>query len=108
MLEMLPDTPERTQQEIDLQMALGPALMATKGYAAAEVERAYTRARELCRQMGEAPQLFAVLRGLWNFYLVRLEFQTARELGEQLLTLARRAQDPALLQEAKALLEELS
>ena len=74
--------------------------MATKGYAAPEVEQAYTRARELCQQVGETPQLFPVLWGLWQFYIVRAEFQTARELGEQLLSLAQRVQDPALLLEA--------
>ena len=42
--------------------------MATKGYAAPEVEHAYTRARELCQQVGETPQLFPVLWGLWVFY----------------------------------------
>ena len=85
LLKTLPDTPERAQQELTLQIALGPALMATKGYAAPEVEKAYTRARELCQQVGETPQLFPVLWGLWAFYLVRAELQTARELGEQLL-----------------------
>ena len=74
LLKTLPDTPERTQQELTLQLALGAPLMATKGYAAPEVEKAYTRARELCQQVGETPQLFPVLRGLWVFYLVRAEF----------------------------------
>jgi class 3 adenylate cyclase/predicted ATPase len=96
-LKTLPDTPERTQQELDLQTTLGPAWMATKGYAAPEVEKTYTRARELCQQIGETPQLFRVLRGLCTFYLNRGEFQTVRELGEQLLRLAQRVQDPALL-----------
>jgi hypothetical protein len=41
-----------------------------------------------------------VLFGLWLFYLGRAELQTTRELGEQLLTLAQRVQDPALLLEA--------
>ena len=50
--------------------------------------------------MGETPQLFQVLRGLWYFYLHRLELQTARELGEHLLTLAQQTGDPALLLEA--------
>ena len=68
LLKTLPDTPERVQQEITLQLT-GPALMATKGFAAPEVEQAYTRARELCRQVGETPQLFPVLLGLWVFYL---------------------------------------
>ena len=86
LLKTLPDTPERTQQELTLQIALGVPLMATKGYAAPEVEQAYTRARELCQQVGETPQLFPVLMGLWVFYIVRAEYQTARELAEQLLT----------------------
>ena len=34
LLKTLPDTPERTQQELTLQIALGLALMATKGFAA--------------------------------------------------------------------------
>ena len=61
VLHTLPDTPERARQELGLQITLGPALLATKGLAAPEVERAYTRARELCQQVGETPQLFPVL-----------------------------------------------
>jgi predicted ATPase len=71
--------------------------MVTKSQGAPEVERAYARARELCQQVEDAPQLCPVLFGLWYFYLVRAEFQTARELGEQLLTVAQRVQDPTLL-----------
>jgi len=56
--------------------------------------------RELCRQLGETPQLFPVLWGLQRFYLMRAEFLRARELGQQLLTLAQRVQDPALLLQA--------
>jgi predicted ATPase/DNA-binding winged helix-turn-helix (wHTH) protein len=97
LLQALPETPERAQRELVLQTTLGPALMATKGYAASEVESAYARARELCRQVGETPQLSQALWGLWYFSLVRAEFQTARELGEQLLHLAQRVQAPALL-----------
>jgi DNA-binding winged helix-turn-helix (wHTH) protein/predicted ATPase len=87
MLTTLPDTPARAQQEIELQLALGPALTATKGLAAPEVERSYARARVLCQQVGEPPQLFSMLHGLWQFYVSRGAFPTARELGEQLLRL---------------------
>jgi predicted ATPase len=100
LLNTLPDTDERTQQELDLQITLGPALIAIKGWAAPEVEKAYARARELCQQVGETPQLFPVLWGLWGFYEVRAGYQTAFELAEQILTLAQRAQDPALILEA--------
>jgi class 3 adenylate cyclase/predicted ATPase len=100
VLATLPDTPERAQQELDLQTTLGPVLMVTKGMGAPEVLQAYARARELCQQVGETPQLFQVLQGLWFFYLMRMELQTARELGEHLLTLAQQVGDPALLLEA--------
>jgi predicted ATPase len=100
LLKTLPDTPERTGQELTLQLALGAQLKATKGYGAPEVEQIYTRSRELCQQLGATPQLFPVLWGLWGFYGVRAEYQTARELGQQCLTLAQGVQDPALLVEA--------
>jgi predicted ATPase len=64
VMTTLPETPARLQQELDLQVALGPALRATKGTAAPEMEHAYTRARALCAQLGDTPQLFPVLRGL--------------------------------------------
>jgi predicted ATPase/DNA-binding winged helix-turn-helix (wHTH) protein len=97
LLTTLPETPEHAQRELVLQTTLGPALMATKGYAASEVQSAYTRAHELCQQVGETPQLFQALWGLWYFSLVRAEFQAARELGAQLLHVAQRVPSPALL-----------
>ena len=97
LLKTLPATPERAQQELDILSSLGPALTATRGYGAVEVEQTYRRAHQLCQQMGDARRLFAVLRGLAAFYQQRGELQTANTLAEQLLDLARRAQDPTLL-----------
>jgi TOMM system kinase/cyclase fusion protein len=104
VLETLPETPERALQELSLQTTLGPALMATRGFGAPEVQRAYARARELCRQAGETAPLFPVLRGLATFYIVRAETRTAHELAGELLRLAERAQDPAMLVEAYSML----
>jgi predicted ATPase len=73
LLKALPDTPERAQQELPLQIALGEPLRATKGEGAPEVAQLYTRALELCRQVGETPQLFPAMEGLWLFYLNRGE-----------------------------------
>ena len=97
LLQRLPDNPERIQQELLLQLAVGPALIAVKGYAAPETERAYTRARELCERAGDPPELFPALWGLWVMHAVRGEFRTAYELAEQLLRRAQKAHDPALL-----------
>jgi predicted ATPase len=88
LLKTLPDAPERTRQELTLQIALGAPLIAIKGYAAPEVERTNTRALELCRQLGETPQIFPVLIGLSSVRFVRAEHQTARELAEECLHLA--------------------
>jgi predicted ATPase/class 3 adenylate cyclase len=103
LLETLPETPERVRQELDLQIALGVPTTATKGYTAPEAERVYSRARELCRQVGETPTrlLFPALYGLWRLYAVGTRLQAAHELGEQLMSLAQSAQDPALLLEAQ-------
>jgi TOMM system kinase/cyclase fusion protein len=100
ILAALPDTAERTQHELILQTTLGAVFMAAKGQGAPEVGQAYARARELCQQVGETPQLFSVLFGLWRFYLVRAEYQTARELAERCFSLAQRVHDPAFLLEA--------
>ncbi|MGE0825311.1 MAG: adenylate/guanylate cyclase domain-containing protein [Candidatus Binatia bacterium] len=97
LLMILPETPERVQQELTLQMALGTPLQATKGVAAPELGIAYTRARELCRQVGETPQLLPVLFGLCRFYGNRGDLQTLRELGEQFLRLAQRVEPTHLV-----------
>jgi DNA-binding winged helix-turn-helix (wHTH) protein/predicted ATPase len=104
LLATLPATPLRTQQEIELQLALGPALMVTRGWAAPEVEQTYARARALCTQLGETPELFPTLWGLWRFYQSRGAFPTARDLGEQLMRLAERAADPTRRLEAHSAL----
>src|SRR5262249_44293469 len=88
LLQTLPEAPERVQREVDLLIALGASLLATKGYTAPEVGEIYTRARQLCAHLEAPHQLFPVLRGLWNYYYVRAELQTAHTLGEQLLALA--------------------
>jgi class 3 adenylate cyclase/predicted ATPase len=104
VLKTLPDTPERAQHELSLQLALGSPLGIIKGYTAAEVEHVYTRAQELCQQVGESPQLFSALMGLWRFSLNRPRLRTARELGEQCFSLAQHLEDSVRLQEAHAML----
>jgi class 3 adenylate cyclase/tetratricopeptide (TPR) repeat protein len=100
VLATRPETPDRVTQELTLRIALGAPLMATKGYASSEVAHTYARARELCQQLGETPQLFSVLLRLHVFYLVRGEFHNARELGEQCLHIAQHSHDPVHLLEA--------
>ena len=97
LLERLPEVPGRIQQELALQTTLGSALMATKGYAAPEVERAYARARALCQQVEETPELFRVLMGLHMFYRQRADLHTSSEIGAQLLALAQTVENREFL-----------
>ena len=93
LLKALPDTPERMQQELTLQTALGTALLVTKGLGAHEVREVYDRARHLCNRLGDTPQLFSILRGLSGYYLQQDEMLTSIELAQQCLALAEKEQD---------------
>jgi hypothetical protein len=62
-----------------------PVQLFTAGQAAAEVEAAYTRAQELCAQVGEMPQHLDVLRGLSRHYLMRAAYRKVQTLGAQRL-----------------------
>jgi predicted ATPase len=97
LLGELPENVERDRRELELQLAVGPALIAFKGWAAPEVERAYTRAQELCDRLGDSPELFPALFGMWAMYLVRGELRGAYDLAEQLLRRAQRLSDRTLL-----------
>jgi predicted ATPase len=88
LLGKLPSTVKRNQQELDLLVALGKPLMATKGFAAPVVESTFSRALELCGQVGETPKRFSALWGVWYFYAVRWPGAKSRELAEQMFQLA--------------------
>ena len=84
VLAGLPDGPWRRQQELDLQIALRPALAATKGYAAADVGETLARARALAEQIDRPEYLVPLIFGQWVFHLVRSEHRLALPLAEQL------------------------
>jgi predicted ATPase/DNA-binding winged helix-turn-helix (wHTH) protein len=88
LLQMLPQTPERTQQEIRLHLALAAPLITLKGYASPEVEYSYTQARKLCEQIGETRYLFPTVLGLCAVRHNQAEFREAGVLAQQLLRLA--------------------
>ena len=96
LLERLPDSPERSRQELWLLITLGVPLIVTQGYAAPEVGAVYKRARELSQNVGDAPEISQVLWGLWTFYMLRAELDKARETAVELLLLADRLPYPGL------------
>ena len=107
LLKDLPDSAGRAEHELALLVAIGVPLLMTKGYAAEDVERTYARAQELCRQIGESPQLLPALAGLFRFHFVRADFETARALAEQILRLAEHTRDAVVFLVAHSLLGAL-
>jgi predicted ATPase len=97
LLMSQPDSLERAQQELALQLSLITAWIGPKSYISPEVEGACTRARELCRQIGKTSQLSRVLGQLSIFHYVRAEYHKARELAEEALSLAQGAEEPLLV-----------
>ena len=91
---------QRAQRELDLQLALGSALMATRGYADPEVEQAYVRALTLCDHLGADVAAFPGPARPVQDYHVRGDLIAARDVGERLIELAQSTGDPALLMEA--------
>jgi class 3 adenylate cyclase/DNA-binding winged helix-turn-helix (wHTH) protein/tetratricopeptide (TPR) repeat protein len=103
-LKALQEMPERVQQELTLQLAMGAPLLMLKGHTAPEVEYTYARAYELAQQVGDTPERFAALAGLWRFYVTRPKLGTARELAERCYTIAQHRHDQTLLLEAHMML----
>ena len=85
LLDTLPDGSARDLQELALQSGLGMALQAHRGYAAPEVDHAYTRARVLCQRAGTPEELLSVSRGQNLFYIARGEYRKASDFGTELL-----------------------
>jgi predicted ATPase/DNA-binding winged helix-turn-helix (wHTH) protein len=93
MVMKLPEAAERDHQELSLHLTLGVPLIATKGYAHADVGVVYLRARELAI---DTPYLSEVLWGLWTFYFLRADLQTARQIAAEFLELAEHQPDAVL------------
>jgi class 3 adenylate cyclase/predicted ATPase len=97
LLKDLPEGTERDVLELELLIARGAPMVTVKGYASEEIEHNYLRARELSHEKSGSDHYFLAVWGLWVFHLVRGPLATACDLAEQLLSLAKRAQDPDLL-----------
>jgi class 3 adenylate cyclase/predicted ATPase len=93
-LALLPDTPERRREELELCSGLGAALLVVRGYAAPETGDAYARARELWEQLGSPSEFLQVPVGMSVYHLYGGELDLALRLDEDLLSLSRQRNDP--------------
>lgn len=99
-LSLLPRTPERDEREVKLQSNLGIALLSVTGFSDPAVTSAYRRARELCEETGDKTGLFTALWGLWLGEQFSENYAAAKQLSEQLLTLAHEIGDDELILQA--------
>ena len=88
LIPELPENPERERRELDLQTALGRALMITKGYAAPETGEAYARARRLCEDLGDTTTLVRVGYGQYLYHLIRAETSQCHQVATEILSFA--------------------
>jgi predicted ATPase len=99
LVQSLPQGAARDQLELDLRVALGVPLIASRGYSSPEVEKTYGRARELSEKAGGSPQFANVLWGQWVRYLTGGPIGAALEMAEQYRAVADRTQDSGHLLE---------
>jgi class 3 adenylate cyclase/tetratricopeptide (TPR) repeat protein len=98
-LAALAEGPARDGRELELQLARGPSLFATKGLSAVEAAETYTRACELAEQQGDPSQQFMAVCGLWQSVSGSGKVVDARRLSDRLLQLtADKADDELRLQ----------
>ena len=95
LLDTLPDSPQKAAQEVALQSIRGTALLSTFGYSDPRVRKVFTRALDLCEQIGDAPQLFQVAVGLWMYYSISSQLDEAFDLSQRLLRIAETTDNPA-------------
>lgn len=103
-LGSLPAGLARNRGELGVQMLLMPALVATKGYGAQELEQTCNRALELCDAVGDAPERVFAVFGLWMFHVVRANHDQSVELARRFHGLAQDSGDDHLLVEAELIM----
>ena len=97
LLASLPDSPWRQQHELDLRLALRPALMATKGYSAPDVRETIARARALAEQVHRTDDIIPLLHAQWAYHLNRAEYRLALPLAEEMEKIGQAQNDGAAL-----------
>jgi predicted ATPase len=102
LLEELPDATDRWQQELDIRLGLGTALITARGFRslAPEIAKHYARAVTLGRGLGDDKKLFRAMWGSWYANLITGQTEQALGIANELVEVAERLADPDLLLEA--------
>lgn len=88
---------ERTRLELALQLTLGQALIAARGYTAAETTQAFARAEQLVEKIGDTRQRYSALYGIFVGHLIAGRIDLASETIARMYQLTRSGQDQSYL-----------
>jgi class 3 adenylate cyclase/tetratricopeptide (TPR) repeat protein len=92
-LELLPETLQRRETELETQLSLGLCRIAVRGYSARETRRAFERASRLSAELEQSEKEIQAIFGLWGHYWMRARHDRALELAQTLLAKAERIGD---------------
>lgn len=93
LLELLPETRERKERELETQLSLGLCRIAVRGYSARETRRAFEQACRLSAELELPEKEFQAIFGLWGHYWMRARHDRALALGQTLIEKAERIGD---------------
>ena len=102
LLTHLPETTERKQLELGLQLALSGPLLITQGSRA--LGPIAQRVLELCQVLRDKAPYFSGLVNMWRFLFNTGQLHKAREIAEQCFALVQHTTDPSILLEAHTML----
>lgn len=93
LLDSQPPAHERRAIELRLQLLLASRYIATEGYGAPPVERAYARAEQLGDELGDAGARLKAQLGLEGYHFMRADFPRAHEIARRAEALAEQSGD---------------
>jgi hypothetical protein len=102
-LASLPDNSRRRELKLGLQVTLGPALIASRGFSATEVDETYAQASALAERLDRSDYHSSLLYGLWSYHLVRSEHRLALSLADRMEQIGDECNDAPLILGARAL-----
>jgi len=100
LLESLPNTPERSQKELDLLSTLALTTLFAKGFGSREGVEHYERAVALSRRLGDNRKLFGILSPICVGHAERGELAFADGMRDEIRTAAENTADPAYISAA--------
>jgi predicted ATPase/class 3 adenylate cyclase len=97
LFQSLFDYQARAPRELELVVLLAQAMIAGRGYAAAETKEALLQAKALIDESTDPAQKFSILYGIWACYYVGGEVALQRDAASEFVTEAERHGDTAAL-----------